>query len=120
MVTRLAQPSGSKPDVSTLLRDHPGWMTSAEGRVRRGLRSGDAVWTVVCEAVSVGFEPTIEIHRRDETVDMRLAIDRADPARLIVPDYVSRPLVARGAVHRVRNPDLWDAWVVAALRQHNR
>lgn len=105
---------------STLLRDHPGWLLSPDGQVRRAFYCRGAVWAVICEPRCTRIEPTFEALRLAEDVDVRPVVDCADPARLVVPAYIAEPLRARGPVHRVRNPDLWDALVTAVLRQSNR
>jgi DNA-3-methyladenine glycosylase II len=122
MVTQAKQPPAQGTTTSTLLRDHPGWLSTADGRAWRAFRSGDSIWTASCHTRSADLEPTVEAFRVDEDSDVRLRVDRADPTRLrlTVPDYMLRPLLARGPVHRVRNPDLWDALVAAVIRQHDR
>jgi len=93
---------------STMVLDHPGWLKSPSGRVRRAFREGEAVWTAICEPVSEGFEPVVEIIRSAGVLGLRLDVDGFDPADLEVPSVFAQPLRARGRVHRVRNPDLWD------------
>ena len=75
---------------------------------------------MTCEPTSTEFQPTTTVHLADTPTDIRMIIDRADPTRLQIPDHLAQPLLARGAVHRIRNPDLWDAWIVATLRQNTR
>ena len=102
---------------STLLLDHPGWLRSAEGRVRRAFRLGEVACTVTCEPVSERFAPTVALVRPTDVVALRLDADGVDPTRLDVPAEFAAPLRARGRVHRVCNPDLWDALVTAVLHQ---
>jgi DNA-3-methyladenine glycosylase II len=104
----------ASPHLSTLLLDHPGWLTSDDGRARRAFRSGDTTWAVICNQKDTAFEPDIEGTGR------QLVVDWIDPAELTVPDEIAQPLRDRGRIHRVRNPDLWDALVIAIMGQHNR
>ena len=97
--------------TSELMTDHPGWVIwPEEGYAQRAFRSGDTVWMVSCYRAEESFRPAIEVvHQTIPADDDRLVVDTFDVAAL--PPHVRRALLPGGTarVHRVRNPDVWDA-----------
>jgi DNA-3-methyladenine glycosylase II len=102
--------------------DHPGWLLSPDGRVRRAFRDGEAVWTVVCDPAGDTSMATVEIHSRTSTdkADILARGDWFDPASL--PDILrtSEPIRDMPRIRRIRNPDLWDALLPPILCQRQR
>jgi DNA-3-methyladenine glycosylase II len=102
--------------------DHPGWLLSPDGRVRRAFRDGETLWTVTCDPAGDTSTATVEIHSRTPTdkADILARGDWFDPATL--PDILRtlEPIRDVGRIRRVRNPDLWDALLPPILRQRSR
>lgn len=111
---------GSAALPSRMSLDHPGWRRDGSGCARRGFRSGDALWAVICEPTSVTFAPSIEVVRRSDVAVARPVVDWFDSTTLPTIFRAASSLRDRGRVHRVRNPDLWDALIPPILRQRRR
>jgi hypothetical protein len=105
-----------------MMLDHPGWLLSPDGRARRAFRDGETVWTVVREPTSDTSTATVEIHSRTPTdkTDILARSDWFDPAILPNVLRISNLIRDMGRIHRVRNPDLWDALLPPILHQRRR
>jgi DNA-3-methyladenine glycosylase II len=86
-----------------LMTDHPGWLTGISGKPIRVMRNGSSVWWI-----------------RDETPTQPLpqhAVWQMPHNAPHVPTQLNDALQQLGPVLRYRNHDLWDALVVAIIRQ---
>jgi hypothetical protein len=100
-----------------MLLDHPGWLPSPNGRVRRVFRLGDARWSVGCEPTDITFAPINEVPHLSRSGVEQPVVDWFDPETL--PPFFHRVSDGffSGRIHRFRNTDLWDALVLPILRQ---
>lgn len=105
---------------SHLSLDHPGWFHDDSGRTRRGFRTDDTLWAIICEPTSITFTPPVEVVRRPDAALTPLVVDWFDSTTL--PTIFRAAISVRDwrRVHRVRNPDLWDAMIPPILRQRRR
>ncbi len=94
-----------------LLCDHPGWKTTAHGRIRT-VRTATSAW-------HVNADPSLAITRHGEGTDPAPHVDVYDPKSLgeNVPTVLRAVLDRQGLVRRLRNPDLWDALATGIIRQ---
>jgi DNA-3-methyladenine glycosylase II len=108
-VTSLAQITGAR----TMMIDHPGWLHDTTGRIRRAVTTGHTTWVLAHDP----FRGTLTHHAITGTRTAPI-VDLYDPATLPGPiqTAVSEP---SGAVHRLRNPDLWDA-LITPVAGHRR
>lgn len=116
--------------MSRLMVDHPGWFTTPDGQAHRAFRSGEAEWVLTCHQAGGTFEPTVEVVRQGtDDVDVAPLINRLDPgpnehpvvdtfdaATLPPPIRRSLKIDAATVIHRVRNPDVWDAMLMPIFR----
>ncbi len=99
-----------------VMADHPGWRRDGQGRLRRLLRSPDAVWLAVATPSSGGGHE-IEVELVDGRPGAAPRVDVVDPATLTeTGSRLREVLLARGPVTRARSSDLWDALVGAVFR----
>jgi hypothetical protein len=106
--------------TSHLMLDHPGWFLSRDGYAQRAFQSGGTVWMVTCERAGTSFDPVVEIvHQGTTPEDACPVVDRFDAT--VLPPTIRRVLLdgACDRVHRVRNPDHWDAMLMPIFR-HRR
>lgn len=101
----------------TVMLDHPAWLTDAEGRARRAVRSGGVVWSITCTPHVDIAGHTVTVSGDSGNGGAAPVIDVLDPATIDAPEVISNPLRADGAVGRLRNPDLWDALATSIVRQ---
>lgn len=110
--------AATSTQVSELMTDHPGWIIWPEdGYAQRAFRSGDTVWMVSCYRAEESFLPVVEVvHQTTPSVDDRLVVDTFDVAAL--PPHVRRALFPgdTARVHRICNPDVWDALLMPIFR----
>lgn len=104
------------PTVTVML-DHPSWLRSDDGRVRRVVRSTDAVWSIVCTPQARGAGHAVEVSCVAGDGVEPPQIDIVDPSVLVGDPSVCGPLWADGQTGRVRNPDLWGALGASIIRQ---
>ncbi len=104
---------GRRPSV---MADHPGWRLDDQGRLRRLLRSSDAVWLVVAAPASGGGHD-LSLHQVDGDPSTEPRVDITDPATLDDDLGLREVLLAAGPVARVRTGDPWEALVGAIFRR---
>lgn len=93
--------------------DHPAWALDPDGRTaERVVRLGTSIWLIRDEGSD---EVSMRCLHGDNSQRPRL--DHFDPATLTGPAQLTEPLKAAGGIHRLRNPDLWDALATAIIRQ---
>ncbi|WP_410646376.1 hypothetical protein [Amycolatopsis sp. cmx-4-54] len=98
------------------MTDHPGWRLDDQGRLRRLLRSSDAVWLVIATPSRDGGHQ-IDLELVDGPPGTDPPVDVVGPAALADTETGLRAvLLEAGPVARVRSGDLWDALVGAILR----
>lgn len=107
-----AVPTDPKTLVPSISLDHPGWLGNTHGRTRRVFRASNTLWTAICEADQVTFEPA-----GDQGDTAMPHVDRFDPSSLPPYFHAAAPLRDNTCVQRVRNPDLWDALLPPIFRQ---
>lgn len=101
--------------VSSVMTDHPSWLSTDGGAAYRAVRCGGSIWALSCEpAGSRGHRSTV--HRVSGTGQAPI-VDVVDPGRLSGPQRMVRRLRETGTVARWRNPDLWDALGTSIVRQ---
>lgn len=102
-----------------LMLDHPGWITWPEGGyAQRAFRSGDTVWMVSCRRREATFQPVVDVvHQGPVSVDVRPMVDTFDAGTLPAPVRQALKIDATTSIHRVRNPDVWDAMLMPIFRQ---
>lgn len=115
-----ASPGTTLASPSRLMLDHPGWLPRIGGGVLRAFRTENATWVTSCDVAGTSFNPTVTTIRGttpEQALAARCVVDWFDPATL--PDIFQQAAEIRscGRVHRVRNPDLWDALLPQVLRQ---
>lgn len=101
-----------------LMMDHPGWVIcSDDGGAQRAFRSGDTVWTVDYRRGESTFQPVVEIvHQGQDSGNVRPMIDTFDAGTLPAPIRHALKIDATTRIHRIRNPDVWDAMLMPILR----
>jgi 3-methyladenine DNA glycosylase/8-oxoguanine DNA glycosylase len=104
--------------VSQLMVDHPGWFIWTEhGFAQRAFRSGNTVWMISCRRAENSFQPVVEVvHQGTTPTNACPVVDTFDPRSL--PPPIRRALLPDGAtrIHRIRNPDIWDAMLMPIFR----
>lgn len=102
-----------------LMLDHPGWLKSPDGRVRRAFRDGDQTWSIVCDPLTGDDSPT-SAEVSPSAASSKATGDWFDPATLPPPLCDAAPIRTIGRRFRVRNHDLWDALLPLMLRHRRR
>lgn len=105
---------------SQLMLDHPGWFHSPNGQAHRAFHFNGTVWMITLGQNDSSSE-TVEIVRHGESsVPMFPIVDTFDPATL--PEPFGPALLASGydKVHRLRNPDVWDAMLPPVFSHRRR
>lgn len=112
----------SAPPRPTLMLDHPGWQISPTGSTRRSFRSGETTWTVIYESHNNGSAPRITLDTPDDAPADELHLKEAsfDPATLPSLLQDAHPFRSAVPLHRIPNPDLWDALLYPILRHRVR
>lgn len=98
---------------TTMMLDHPAWLTDDNGRARRVVRLDGEVRSIVCtpNVDASGHAIAISGGSGEPSIDL------VDPGALDAPAVIGEPLCADGPVSRLRNPDLWDALATSIIRQ---
>ncbi len=97
-------------EATQLMVDHPGWFVTTGGRARRAFQRGGTIWMITTGSDRTTPEVDVEIVRHGTVAANACPIvDTYDPGTL--PLLLRGPLLVTGLgrVHRIRNPDLWDA-----------
>jgi hypothetical protein len=102
--------------TSTLMLDYPGRFTTPNGQAQRAFHSVDAEWVLTCPQASVTFESTIEVVRFGPALNAHPMVDTFDAETLPPPIRQPLKIDATTMIHRVRNPDVWDAMLMPIFR----
>jgi DNA-3-methyladenine glycosylase II len=103
--------------------DHPAWLTR-DGQAFRVVRDRSSNWLVHCDYPTASRVANVAPPTTGSMVT-RLAgrstrppvFDSFDPHTIAAHAGLVKPLRRAGLVHRLRNPDLWDALANAIIRQ---
>jgi hypothetical protein len=107
MATHITKPG----EAITALLDHPGWLRSSDGHTCRAFSRGATVWTVVYRPSESTAATEVHSHTAASMADV------FDPADLATPLSSLGVLRKMGRVHRLRNPDVWDALLPPLMHQ---
>ncbi|MET9445959.1 hypothetical protein [Streptomyces cinerochromogenes] len=99
---------------TTLITDHPAWITNADGQAARVVSHDGAIWFAQWNGDSLGLCP---VDASDKAAPLLSRTPSAQLPHGKVPEPFLRPLAALGTVVRLTNPSLWDAITTAILRQ---